>query len=261
MGFEIDPQYVDVDFARQPEYVFGDLGGAMCGFKRFEDSFPVWTPSKIAAVAERIDATDTGADQFVGRIYNQKNEGSCVGNASCQGIENLQGQTWGVDKIVPMSAISLYKRIGSSPNSGATISGAYRELTSRGALPLDTPENRARFGGKVMPHVGYYEPFPSDWEPTAAQFALDEAVLCNSVDAIFTAMGLRFPVLVGREGHSVLYVRLLPGRRVLYVNSWGEWGQAAGRHPYGFGVDTERQIKKSASYAVALLSLRQRRAP
>ena len=247
-------KWLDVDFSTQPQYVYGDTGlqaEAFCSV--YEDNVPVLSDADVKAAVQAEEATG-GADKLVSRIYNQKQEGSCVANACCQSHEIVQALQYGKDAVVHLSAISLYKRIGRSPGSGASVSDGLQELSSRGALPLDNEENRARFLDKVMPNTGFYEKFPSDWENTANNFTIIEHHVIRSLEGMKTALVLGHPVVVGRQGHSICYCRLMikGGRYVSkYANSWSlQWGDA------GFGYDSESQMRMSAGWAFAVRQVR-----
>ena len=246
-------QFVDVDFEKDPNYTFGALAPALfgdCGV--FEETFGVMSDADVDQAMEAMEAAGGGADQLVTRIYNQKSEGSCVANACSQALEIIQALQFGKENVVHLSAISLYNRIGRSPGSGAMVSDGLKEIQSRGVLPLDTPENRAKFGLAVMPNTGFYEKYPSGWEATAAKFKGVEAYVIRSVAGMFTAGCLQHPIVVGRQGHSICYTRPMRrnGKRVFkYANSWGNWGDN------GFGYDSESQIRQSANWAFALRSV------
>lgn len=248
------PNFVDVDFPADPAFVFGDLGVSAFGPMRatYGETVPVIERSKWPDLYEQAKANGGGASQLVTRIYNQGNEGSCVANACSQAHEIIQAIQNGKDAVVHLSAISLYKRIGSSPNSGAMVSDGLDELASRGVLPLDNPENRAKFGDAVMPATGFYTKFPSGWEAVAKQFAAHEWLIVDSVDELITALFNQHPVVVGRSGHSICYCDpILDGGEwyVKYANSWGNWGEA------GFGYDSMSKIRASAGWAFALRSV------
>lgn len=245
-------QFIDVDFTVQPEYVFGDLGASLFGsaFSDYESAEEVMTDAEIDAAIEKIDEDGGSLDRLVTRIFDQGQEGSCVANACTQANQVIQAKQFGKDKVVQLSPMSLYKRIGRSAQSGAMVSDGLDEMQKRGILPLNTPENEAKYGGIVMPATGFRNPFPTGWETTAKQFAGVEALIVRSVNALFTALCNGHPVVVGREGHSICYCRPMRrnGRRVVkYANSWKPtWGDG------GYGYDSESQIRKSASWAFAL---------
>lgn len=257
---EISDEFVDVDFTKDPNFVFGDLGDFVFGdYSAYENAVPPLTEAQINEQIERIAAGEPGATWLVKWILNQLREGSCTSQAIAQADMVKQAEQFGLDKVVAMSAISLYKRIARSASSGSAPSDGMDELAKRGILPLDTPENRTRFGSAVMPNTGFNVPFPADWENTAKLFTAHEWHAVKTLEGLMTALCNRDPVVVGREGHAICYLEptLYNGRwAAIYANSWGKWGQAAGTHEYGFGVDTLAQVKKSAKYAFVLRSVR-----
>ena len=232
----------------------------MFGLSEYSDVVPEMTEGEIRAAIEQMDSLDTGAEWLVTRIYDQQSEGSCVANANAQGNECLQAYAYGPANVIPLSAISLYKRIGRTPQSGATISDGCEEHLEGGILPLDTPSNRSLYGDHVMPNTGFYRSFPSGWTDTAHKFRLAEYHIVRTVNGLMTALCSRHPVIVGRQGHSICYLRPSIDSRnnylAVYANSWNSsWGFAAGSMEGGFGADSENQIRKSASWAVAMRTI------
>lgn len=256
MALEIDDRFIDVEFPDQPEYTFGckpepAYSGKFAAF--YEDVVPVMSEDELRRVAAEMEVTG-GAERYVTRIMNQGQEGSCVGHMEAAMMQVLQAIQFGKENVTQLSANAAYKLIGSSPNSGASISDALDEGTSTGILPLDTPENRARFGNHVMPATGFRTPWPSgDWRATAANFRFTERFVIRSVAGLLTALCNEHPVGVGRAGHSILYLRPIyqNGWKVLYQNSWGSWGSGAGDFEYGFGIDSLNLIRSSASWCFA----------
>jgi hypothetical protein len=183
--------------------------------------------------------------------------GNCVANACSQANEIIQALQFGKENVVHLSAMSLYKRIGSGPNSGAMVSDGLDEMQARGVLPLDTPENRAKFGDKVMPNCGWRTPYPDGWEAVAKGFCVVEAFVLRGMSELLTALVNQHPVVVGRAGHSICYCRPVwkSGYNVVYANSWGNWGFAAGDFEHGFGLDSSRMVSSSAGWAFAVRSV------
>lgn len=252
----LDPSLIDVDFPEEPKFTFGDLGVAAFGPPRavsYGDVAPVYPESQWPQLAAEMKAAGGGASALVTRIYDQKNEGSCVANACSQAHEIVQAAQFGRENVVHLSAISLYKRIGRSPNSGAMVSDGLEEMAERGVLPLDNPENRAKFGAAVMPNTGFRTAYPTGWEAVAKQFAAHEWLIVESVNELISALLNQHPVVVGRSGHSICYCDpVYDGGTLLvkYANSWHEnWGEN------GFGYDSLRLIRSSASWAFALRSV------
>lgn len=235
---------LDVDFTQDPRYVAGynGVGESLMRLSRYEDAVDIIPESQWPQLYEARKGRRMR--DLVTRIFDQGQEGSCVGNQAAQAHQVLQALELGKDAVVQLSAISLYKRIGSSANSGAYIGDAMDEIMERGVLPLDNPENRTKFGSAVMPHTGFRTPFPSNWQPTAAKFKMLEAYRGRSRAELITALFKGHPVGVGRAGHSILYLDpVYDGRDLFaeYANSWTpQWGDN------GFGRDSERMIRSSS---------------
>lgn len=251
----VNNAFLDVDFTRDPRYIKGyDSFGDATLFGNYEDSVEMIPSGEWDDRIAEIDKLNNGADSLVTRIYDQMREGSCVANQTAQMHEVLQALQFGKDRVTHLSAISLYKRIGSSPNSGASVSEGMKVARDEGILPLDNPENAARYGSLVMPNTGFYTRFPAgDWKTIALQFRFDEVDVINTLEGMMTALLRRQPVGVGRQGHSILYCRPMgtksKGYKSKYVNSWGNWGDG------GFGYDTLSQMRISAGWAYTVRSV------
>jgi hypothetical protein len=250
----IDPKFIDVAFEKDPKYTFGAKPRGKFAGPNYEDVVELIPESRWQQLSEEMDAENSSAEYLISRIYNQGQEGSCVANASCQAHEIVQAIQFGIDKVIPLSAISLYKRIGSSAQSGAMVEDGIEEMVKRGVLPLDTPENRAKFGNMVMPNTGFRTPYPSGHESVMLKLRAHEWNPITSVAGLMTAGFKRHPVVVGRAGHSICYVRPRWDSKWLwkYVNSWGDWGDAGGKFTNGFGYDSQRLFNESAQWAYAL---------
>lgn len=253
----INPAFIDVPFDKQDTYPTGYNGiGTLPKVTRFKDAVDLIPKTDWKRLADEKQQQGS-VSKLVTRIYNQSNEGSCVGNMAAQMMETRFALEFGKKNVVPISAISMYKQIGSSPNSGANVGDAMQRGLDTGFLPLDTPENRAKFGNMVMPHTGFRTPFPTGWKDTAKQFRYDEYFEIQSVEELVTALLKDFGVGVGRAGHSILYCDVFfdgTTMYILYVNSWGEWGIAAGDFNYGFGLDSARLFNQSADWCYAARS-------
>lgn len=241
-------QFTDVDFRVDPRYIKGyDSFGDVKLFGSYEDSVSLIPEDEWDDRIKEIDAQNNGADSLVSRIYDQGREGSCVANATCQSHEVTQALQFGKDRVTHLSAISVYKKIGRSAGSGAMVSDGFEQIRDVGAVPLDNPENRSRFGGIVMPNTGFSQQYPSGWEAVAKQFRIDEGDIINTLAGMLTALLRRQAVVVGRQGHSICYTRPMGSRskgyKAKYANSWGDWGDA------GFGYDTLSQMRMSAGWA------------
>ncbi len=256
-------QYVDVDFpsvARQRRRLLGanprleNAGHA--GLPLLGDVMEVIPESQWKAIIEAKNASGGMLHQLVRYVHDQNGEPSCVSNAFAGAHEIKQVELAGAALLVPLAPISLYRRVG-SPRSGSSLTSNMREMLSIGILPLDTPENRAKFP-HTSPHNGYGVRPPSGWEATANLFRNGEWVDIESFAEFVTALLCGHPVIYARSGHCILAIGLIYRNGQLYVvylNSWGDWGGPLNEHfSYGVGFDSLR-VAKSASYgAMALVS-------
>lgn len=249
--------FVDVDFTKDPRYIPGYTTDDVKRYKTFaasarkySDNFEVLSESDLKDAANDL-AKAGGNARLITRIFNQSNEGSCVGNAFTQGHQVCQARLAGKHRVIQMSAMSLYKQIGSSPNSGANIGDAMERLEDTGVLPLDTPDNKSRFK-HTMSHTGFRQAWPSNWKETANLFANCEMFVAESFMEAATAMVRGRCVGVGRAGHSILYVDPVweDGWAIDYVNSWGDWGFGKGDFDAGFGRDTRRLFNEACDWCV-----------
>lgn len=261
----IDPRYVDYDFRTDPQFVPGDLAPPdarfeenpfFYGFQGYGEVYGVLSEAERTQQIERLDA-EGGIERLVRWILNQRREGACVGFAQTQAQMTCGAKQFGEANIVHLSGVSAYQPIGRSPNSGAMVSDALEKGQQLGVIPLDTPDNRQRFGSVVMPENGFYTKRPQGWEQVAAQFRIAEYLVIRNVAELEQAGINGHPIVVGRSGHSICYLRpsLRSGRGFLYVNSWGGWGFGAGGHTAGFGFDSSRLVSSSARWAFAVCSV------
>lgn len=250
--------FVDVDFTHQPQYVLGYSPKYRSQKKplkarSFGDSFPVLSRAERVAAYEERKAKRLSLAWLISRILNQGNEGSCVGNMGAQALEVLQAAAVGLDRVVGISASSIYKQIGRSPNSGSSVEDCIDRMHDTGALPRNTEANKARFK-HTQPDTGFNVPFPSGWKETAIKFSGLEGFWCDRPDEMLSALALGMPVGVGRDGHSILYIEdVYEGNDdfVDYVNSWGSWGFGKAEFVSGFGRDSRRLFSESADWCYA----------
>lgn len=256
---QIDSRYVDVEFPAEQEYVYGcempapSLAEELCAsLPVYEDSLPLIPSSQWRELAEHIEAEKSGLEWFISRIFNQRQEGSCTMNSVGQVHETLQRRQFGA--VVPVSPISAYQLIARSAQSGATIPDSLKVASEVGFVPLDTPENRQRFGEVVMPHTGFNSRRPEGDSAIAKSLRLLEWFVVRTLDGLVSAVLNGHPVCVGRQGHAIPYYRLIyPEGKIhaLYPNSWNRWGFAAGDFDHGFGADSERLMRESSRWAFA----------
>ena len=183
----------------------------------------------------------------VTEIYSQGNFGSCVGFGAAQCLETTLRRRYGRRHRVSLSGMSVYKRIGSGPQSGAMISDGMEAICDEGALPTDTPENKAQYD-HTHPLRSWTTPLPDGWRTTAALFRGHRFAIAKSVDEIASAMLNGYSGIVGRQAHCVPYVYLdFSGNAPLwaYANSWDtNWNDN------GFGYDSENTVRSLWLYVL-----------
>lgn len=238
-------EFHDVDFSKQG-HATGFTGyGNVDTYASYEASQVMVDPKDWQRLLEKQAAENTGCDAFVKQIKNQSKEGSCVGQATTSAVENIEGQMFGLDRMTLLGSISLYKQIGRSAGSGAMLGDALEAIRDVGILPLDTPENRAKYGNHVMKNTGFGTPFPSGWKTTAAKFKVTEWLVGRSFEGMVSASLCNKPIVYARSGHCILGVRFIwkGGKLTLkYQNSWGNWGDN------GFGYDSESVARRASGY-------------
>lgn len=264
MPLVFDPRFVDVDFDAQSRASRRDRGWTGiepvafrdAGVPHYRDVEPLIPDAEWPRLIREYERQWGLIAPHITRIYDQDGEPSCVSNAFCQAHEIVQARTFGHDRVVHLSAISLYKRVG-SPRSGSTLWDNMREMTTRGALPLDNPQNRQRFA-HVFPANGYHTPWPTGWEETARLFQNAEWADIDSLQEFMTALLRGHPVIYARSGHCILAVTPVLRNSTLYcgyVNSWGRWGAPVNeRFDYGMGFDT-RRVMSYGGYALRSIRL------
>ena len=174
-----------------------------------------------------------------GPIKNQGQEGACAADASVQAFETIFRIQFPRQGIV-FSAMSLYKRTGSSAASGSNIGDNLQEMASRGILPENTPENVKRFK-HTHPPRGFNLSLPSGWQDTAKIFRVTEWYDIQSWEGFVTALLYGFPITYGRAMHAICAVGFKIDSSgkiwIKYANSWDvNWGEN------GYGWDSEKVI-------------------
>lgn len=257
-GYKIPREVYDPrgDHAQQPGTLRGMPDSGCCKLADDPDYIPGmfcgYFGDRVSVIPQREwkDAHDEFKPTLrplVTRILDQNGEGSCTSNALTGCFETLANQMYGVE--LELSAMSLYKRTGRSPNSGSTVSGNMREAATRGILPHHSMKGQLSEWGlnpnHTMEHTGFSQRLPQDWEQTASNFRIvqDEMFELRNIDEFVTALLLGYPVHYGRRGHSIWGAALVYRNGqpyCCYANSWHErWGDQ------GFGYDTISGLRSS----------------
>lgn len=221
-----EAQWLDVDFQQQagdrlgalelPDVLRAQAFGAATNVRALPGFKPI-PKSEWSAWVARFPVT-----RLAKSIRNTTNQtmGSCVGHACANEIEAgcyMMGGDWLFRRI---SGMSMYKRIGRSPNSGAYIPDAASEIFSRGILPVT---------GEPYPHtfaqdIGWSTPMPSGWESTGRLWKALVYTVDDEEAGFRIGMDCRLGRQIGRSSHSIC-AGGYTGRSWWYENSWGTgWG-------------------------------------
>jgi hypothetical protein len=171
--------------------------------------------------------------------------------------------TCGPENGIMLSPISVYRWVASGPNSGSNVLRNVEQMQKVGALPVDTPENRARLKlmglpeEHVLKHTGYYQKFPTGWEDTASHFQIVEAYEAKTFEGCVCGLFDDFVLQYGRAGHSIFGVTPTKDAGKYYVkygNSWGKWGSEGDNGLQMWGFDSEAFLKNAIGpYGAALI--------
>ncbi|GIW60127.1 MAG: hypothetical protein KatS3mg087_1193 [Patescibacteria group bacterium] len=249
--------FIDIDFSRITEYEKGDLGPPPPDvFADYEEALGVIDEEAWDEIIEEINKKKLGIVELVPHIYNQGKEGTCTSNATCAAMNLIASLQFGDNRIPILSPISLYKRVAPGPNTGSSVKDNVDEAMARGVLPLDSYKEKFKH---TMPAVGYRNRMPDNWQETAELFRIGEVYVCRDYRAVVSAILRGHPVIVGRQGHAILYVSVRRDNRrrliVDYQNSWGNWGYGMGKFSYGFGGDSFDNLRRASQWAVAVRSI------
>lgn len=245
--------FEDVDFTKDPKYVQGYAANVVLKatdkLKTFKDGGrPVYTIDQCRTLAKKIQDRGGGNQRLITRVTDQGQEGSCTSHGATNNMQICQARQVGKKNVIQLSPMSLYKQIGSGPNSGSSPDDAIEVLSTIGQLPLDNEQNRKLFAGQTFPERGFSNRYPDGWKTTAAKFIATESFIADTFEEFISALVQGYGVTYGRQGHCICavdYVFVNGVWRIKYLNSWGEWGDAGGDFSYGFGYDSESLVRNN----------------
>jgi len=218
--------WLDVDFAQQQGQLLGALelpaalraqAIAAAANVRTLPGFQPIPKSEWAAWVARFPVTRLAKSI---RNTTEQTMGSCGGHAWANGIELGEYMLAGDLFSRRISGMSMYVRIGRSPNSGAYIPDAAEEIFGRGILPVV---------GQGYPHefsqdTGFSNKLPTGWEATGRKWKAVVYSVDDEEAGFRVGMDLRLNRQIGRSSHSINAVGYT-GKNWWYENSWGDdWG-------------------------------------
>lgn len=222
-----EAKWLDVDFAKANPHLMGMKEPPEWLQQWYAESatnvrsLPGFTPipkSEWAAWTARFPVTRLAKSI---RNITEQTMGSCVGHACGNGIEGGCYMQAGDLFFRKASGMSMYVRIGRSPNSGAYIPDAADEIFNRGILPVD---------GQPYPHTfpqdtDFYKKLPDGWEQTATAWKAAVFTVDDQESAFRVLMDLRLRNQIGRSSHSISEFAVTASGKWAYENSWGtDWG-------------------------------------
>lgn len=259
-------KWLDVDFgpaAKKHGRMMGCLprveAPGTAGLPLYGDVRPIIPRSQWKELIRERMAKGWLQRKLIKFCHDQNGEPSCTSNATVLQHTIKQAEQYGIANAVVLSPISVYRFVG-SPRSGSTLTGNMRRMLATGALPLDTPENRAKFS-HVHPHNGYSKPLPTGYESTANLFRNAEYADIDNFDELVSALLCGHSALYARNGHCILAVGLSytsSGALVLeYMNSWAlSFGDPCNEVVLGgIGYDSERTASNAAGGSIVLLNV------
>ncbi|MCU0871474.1 MAG: hypothetical protein MUE50_03940 [Pirellulaceae bacterium] len=155
------------------------------------------------------------------RNITEQTMGSCVGHSIANCVEAGEYTMAGDLFFRRISGMSMYVRIGRSPNSGAYIPDAADEIFARGILPVT---------GQPYPHTfaqdtGFSTKLPSGWENTARFWKAAVYSVDDEEAAFRIRMDCRIADQFGRSSHALRGLCVTASGKWAYENSWGtDWG-------------------------------------
>lgn len=223
-----EQQWLDVDFMQEPQF------NERLGLRELPDALraqaiaaapnvrtlPGFRPipkSEWSAWVSRFPVTRMAKSI---RNITEQTMGSCVGHGAGNNIEAGEYMLAGDLFFRRISGMSMYKRIGRSPNSGAYIPDAAEEIFTRGILPVT---------GEPYPHTfaqdtGWSTPLPSGWEQTGKLWKAIVYSVDDEEAGFAIGMDARLRRQIGRSSHSISAAGYT-GKSWWYENSWGDdWG-------------------------------------
>lgn len=162
-------------------------------------------------------------NHMVPYVLDQDGVGSCAAESSTGGLliqRNFSGQ-----QLVRLNPYSLYHFSGGGRDMGSNIDTNLKYLREQGVCPID-----------LWPRSKGYRLRPSAEAMEAAKlFRIVEFYDIRNKVEFGSALLQGLVVVYGRSGHAICAVYLKSVNRIIYLNSWGNWGNE-GRGEESLGV-------------------------
>jgi len=193
-----------------------------CRFARAEDRIEIVHENEI----EELIAVGCGDwEHHVKTIFDQNGYGSCAMESTTQSAQMKTSQEGG--EFVLLNPLSGYAFTSGGRDNGSNIDDNLEHLIDVGLLPEEVWPRSKGFKTK---------PPQSLLDSIACRFRLQEALDAASIAEVRSLLLKVGPVVFGWQGHSCLLTKILDKSWARYANSWGDWGEAGGQLPHGFGT-------------------------
>ncbi len=168
---------------------------------------------------------------------DQDGVGSCAAESACWDLAGLMRNDGG-HNIPLMNPYFGYQKTSGGRDNGSVIGHNVEDLRDRGMCPEE-----------IRPRSRGWRAAPTAKELRIAKlFRLKTFYRVSSHAEFVSALLQGFNIHFGYTGHAIVAVLYLGGGKILYKNSWGNWGDN------GFGVLTLDRIRYdygAYAYAVA----------
>jgi len=143
---------------------------------------------------------------------NQRSVGSCASEAGVGGLHVVRNVLNLPE--VRLNPYSVYHTTSGGHDNGSNILDNLEFLREHGVAPQDVwPRSK---GWRAEPSV--------EAKREALKYRIDEFYYIENWEQFGTALLKGFPVVFGYSGHAIVAVELLSTNSLLYLNSWGDWG-------------------------------------
>lgn len=231
----MDDKWIDVDFEftglveSDEDRAFGESRGWPAGVPILERS--QWRDAKREQerqLGDILAAYGLPRDRpgwYAAAPWNdQRPQSSCVHNALEVCLRALWSVAFGPEFAMKWSPMSSYAARGRGYRSGDYMAAVMEHSMEYGQLPESSSEesqateltaihNRVKALAKHhfhqnSPHARPND-LPSGWQVTAKHGRVTEWIALDSDEEVATAMINRWPILTGRQGHSICYMDLV----------------------------------------------------
>jgi len=195
-----------------------------------------WAPMASSAV-EIIPEGDWPAEiekkadrrHLVWHRYNQRSVGSCA-SEGCGGGLTFIREVAGLPRV-QFNPWSVYRIVSGGYDRGSSLDANLKQYRDVGVLP---ESYFPRWGANAN---RWNSRPPSGWEEIAQHYRIGEWYYVRNKVEFGSCLLAGHCVYFGYPGHAILAVDLVDSDTILYLNSWGNWGDN------GFGTLSWRNVE------------------